>query len=81
MFGNSEDSSKGSIFDLDTDLSSSNLKLFDETINSHSNILDASVSKTAICGSNLSTPQINEEKVKARWTTGRCNKTASWELQ
>ena len=61
MFGNSEDSSKGSIFDLDTDLSSSNLKLFDETINSHSNILDASVSKTAICGSNLSTPQISED--------------------
>ena len=38
-----------------------NSKLVDETINPHSNILDASVSKTVICGSNLSTPQISEE--------------------
>ena len=61
IFGNSKDSSKGSNFDLDTDLSTLNSKLVDETINPHSNILDASVSKTVICGSNLSTPQISEE--------------------
>ena len=38
-----------------------NSKLVDETINSCSNILDSSVSKTINCGSNLSTPQISEE--------------------
>ena len=38
-----------------------NSKLVDKTINSHSNILDASVCKTVICGSNLSTPQISAE--------------------
>ena len=36
-------------------------KLVDETINSRSNIREASVSKTLICGSNLPTPQISEE--------------------
>ena len=38
-----------------------NSKLIDESINSCSNILDSSVSKTINCGSNLSTPQISEE--------------------
>ena len=38
-----------------------NSKLIDETINSCCNILDSSVSKAINCGSNLSTPQINEE--------------------
>ena len=61
IFGNSKDCSKGRNFDLDTDLSTLNLKLVDETINSCSNILDASVSKIVIWGSNLSTPQISEE--------------------
>ena len=48
MFGNSKDSSKGSKFDLDTDLSTLNSKLVDKTIKSHSNILDASEIKTVI---------------------------------
>ena len=61
IFGNGKDSSKGSNFDLDTDLSTLNSKLVNETINSCSNIVDSSVSKTVNCGSNLSTPQINEE--------------------
>ena len=62
IFGNGKDNSNGSNFDLDTDLSTLNSKLVDETINSYSsNILDSSVSKTINCGSNLSTPQISEE--------------------
>ena len=61
IFGNSKNSSKGSNFDLDTDLSTLNSKLVDETINSHSNILDALISKTVICGSNLSTLHFSEE--------------------
>ena len=61
IFGNGKDSSKDSNFDLDTDLSTLNSKLVNETINSCSNIVDSSVSKTVNCGSNLSTPQINEE--------------------
>ena len=62
IFGNGKDNSNGSNFDLDTDLSTLNSKLVDETINScSSNILDSSVSKTINCGSNLSTPQISEE--------------------
>ena len=40
IFGNGKDNSNGSNFDLDTDLSTLNLKLVDETINSCSNILD-----------------------------------------
>ena len=35
--------------------------MVDETINSCSNILNSSVSKTVNCGSNLSTPQISED--------------------
>ena len=35
--------------------------MVDETINFNSNILNSSVSKTVNCGSNLATPQINEE--------------------
>ena len=61
IFGNGKDNSKGSNFDLDTDLSTLNSKLVDETINSCSNILNSSVSETVSCGSNLSTPQISEE--------------------
>ena len=61
IFGNGEDNNKGSNFDLDTDLSTLNSKLVDETINSCSNILNSSVSETVNCGSNLSTPQISEE--------------------
>ena len=38
-----------------------NSKLVDETINSCNNILASSVSKTINCGSNLSTPKINED--------------------
>ena len=60
--GNGKENSNGSNLDLDTDLSTLNSKLVDETINScSSNILDSSVSKTINCGSNLSTPQISEE--------------------
>ena len=61
IFGNGKDNSKGSNFDLDTDLSTLNSKLVDETINSCSNILNSSVSETVSCGSNLSTPQISKE--------------------
>ena len=61
IFGNGKDNSKGSNFDLDTDLSTLNSKLFDETINSYSNILNSSVSESVNCGSNLSTPQVSEE--------------------
>ena len=61
MFGNGKGNSNGSNFDFDTDLSTLNSKLVDETVNSCSNILDLSVSKTVNCGSNLSTPQISEE--------------------
>ena len=61
IFGNGKDNSKGSNFDLDTDLLTLNSKLVDETINSCSNILNSSVSETVSCGSNLSTPQISEE--------------------
>ena len=61
IFGNGKDNSKSSNFDLDTDLSTLNSKLVDETINSCSNILNSSVSETVSCGSNLSTPQISEE--------------------
>ena len=60
--GNGKENSNGSNLDLDTDLSTLNSKLVDETINScSSNILDSSVSKTINRGSNLSTPQISEE--------------------
>ena len=66
IFGNGKDNSNGSNFDLDTDLSTLNSKLIDETINScSSNILESSVSKTN-CGSNLSTPQISEEYVQEK---------------
>ena len=61
IFGNDKDNSNSSKFDLGTDLSTLNSKLIDEIINSCSNILDSSVSKTINCGSNLSTPQISEE--------------------
>ena len=61
IFGNGKDNSKCSNFDLDTDLSTLNSKLIDETVNSNSNILNSSVSETVNCGSNLSTPQISEE--------------------
>ena len=61
IFGNDKDNSKGINFDLDTNQSALNSKLVDETINSCSNILNSSVSKTVNCGSNLSTPQISEE--------------------
>ena len=61
IFGNGKANSKGSNFNLDTDLSTLNSKLVDETINSCSNILNSSVSETVSCGSNLSTPQISEE--------------------
>ena len=41
IFGNGKDNSKGSSnFDLETDLSTLNSKMFDETINSCSNILN-----------------------------------------
>ena len=61
IFGNGKDNSKGSNFDLDTDLSTLNSKLVDETINSCSNILNSSVIETVNCGWNLSTPKIREE--------------------
>ena len=50
IFGNGKDNSKGSNFDLDTDLSTLNSKLVDETINSCSNILNSSVIETVNCG-------------------------------
>ena len=56
IFGNGKDNSKGSNFDLDSNLSTLNSKLVDETINSCSNILNSSVSKTVNCGSSLLTP-------------------------
>ena len=58
IFDNSKDNSNGHDFDLDTDLATLKSKLVDETINSWSNILDSSASKTIDCGSNLSTPQM-----------------------
>ena len=61
IFGNGKDKTKGSNFNLDTDLSTLNSKLVDETISSCSNILNSSVSEIINCGSNLSTPQISEE--------------------
>ena len=61
IFGNGKNNSKGSNFDLDTELLTLNSKLIDETINSCSNIINSSVSGTVNCGSNLSTPQISEE--------------------
>ena len=61
VFGNGKDNSKGRNFDLDTDLSTSNSKLVDETVYSCSNILNSSVSETVNCGSNISTPPISEE--------------------
>ena len=60
-FGNSKNNRNDYSFDLDTDIWTLNSKLIDETINSHSNTLDSSVSKTIDCLSNLSTPQISEE--------------------
>ena len=53
LFGNGKDNGKGSNFDLDTDLSTLNSKLGDETTNSCSNILNSSVIETVNCGSNL----------------------------
>ena len=53
IFGNGKDNSDGSDFNLDTDLSTLNSKSVDKTMNSCSNILDSSVSKTINCGSNL----------------------------
>ena len=61
IFDNGKDSSNGSNFDLDTDLSTLNSKLVDKTINSCSNILDSSVGKTINSRSNLLTPQSSEE--------------------
>ena len=52
IFGNGKNNSKGSNFDLDTDLPTLNSKLVDETINSCINILNSSVSETVNCGSN-----------------------------
>ena len=63
IFGNSKDDSDGNNFDLDTGLFLSS-KLVDETINSSSNILDLSVSKTINCRSNLSTSVKNMIKEK-----------------
>ena len=65
ILGNGKDSTKGSNFDLDTDLSTLNSKLVDETINSRCNVLDASVSKSK-----------EKRYEKARSTTGRYNETA-----
>ena len=58
---NKKNLNNGRNFDLDTDLSTFNSKLVYETINSCSNILDSSASKTINCGSNPSTPRIREE--------------------
>ena len=66
IFGNGKDNSNGSNFNLDTDLWTLNSKLVNETINSCSNILASSVSKTINCGLNLSTPQISEEYDKRK---------------
>ena len=56
IFGKGKDNSKGTNFDLDTDLSTLNSKFVEETINSGSNILNSSVCKTVNCGSNLLAP-------------------------
>ena len=77
IFGSSKNSSKGSNFDLDTDLSTLNSKLVDETVNSCNQILDASVSKTVICGSNLSAPQNNEEYDQRKNVKKKMN---NWEM-
>ena len=61
LFRNGKNNNNGISFDLDTDLSTLNSKLVDEPINSCSNILNSSVSKTVNWESNLSTPQISEE--------------------
>ena len=61
IYSSGKDNSNGSNFDLDTDLSTLNSKLIDETISSCSSILDSSSIKTVNCESNLSTPQISEE--------------------
>ena len=61
ILGTGKDNSNASNFNLDTDLSTLNSKLVDETINSCSNILDSSVNKAINCGSDLSTPQSSEE--------------------
>ena len=66
IFGNGKDSGKGKNFDLDTDLSTLNSKLVEETINFCSNILDSSASKTVNCGSNRSIPQISEKYNKRK---------------
>ena len=50
IFGNDKNNSKGSNFDLDTELSTLNSKLVDETINSCSNIINSSVNETVNCG-------------------------------
>ena len=85
IFGNGKDNTKGSNFDLYTDLSTLNSKLFDETINSYSNILNSSVSESVNYRSNLSTPQVSEEYDQKKnvntWTISRCKETASRELQ
>ena len=52
IFGIGKNNSKGSNFDLDTNLPTLNSKLVDETINSCINILNSSVSETVNCGSN-----------------------------
>ena len=61
IFGIDKDKSKVINFDLDTNQSTLNSKLVDETINSCSNILNSSVSETVNYGSNLSTHRISEE--------------------
>ena len=60
ILGNGRNNSNGSNFDLDTDLSTLNSKLVDESIYSGRYILDSSVSKTINCKSNLLTPEIIE---------------------
>ena len=61
IFGNGKDNSIGSHFDIDTDLSTLNSKLVDETTNSCSHSLDSSVTNIVNCGSNLSAPKISDE--------------------
>ena len=61
ILGNGRNNSNGSNFDLDTDLSTLNSKLVDESIYSCRYILDSSVSKTINCKSNLLTPEIIEK--------------------
>ena len=60
ILGYGRNNSNGSNFDLDTDLSTLNSKLVDESIYSGRYILDSSVSKTINCKSNLLTPEIIE---------------------